>query len=98
MSLVDSLQRTPASAADLERVKEQILRSREVDVKENAYWLSNIVAREQAGEDLAGLLGPYDESVRKLTSAQLQAAARKYLDKKNYARFVLLPEERKTTP
>ena len=98
MSLVDSLQRTPASAADLERVKEQILRSREVDIKENSYWISNIVARDQAGEDFAGLLGPYDESVKKLTAAQLQAAARKYLDRKNYARFVLLPEERRATP
>ena len=98
MSLVDSLQRTPASAADLERVKEQILRNREVQLKENSYWISNIVAREQAGEDLAGMLAPYDEAVKKLTSAQLQAAAKQYLDKKNYARFVLLPEEGKTTP
>jgi len=98
MLLIDSLQSTPASAADLGRVKEQILRSREVDVKENAYWLSGIVARDQAGEDFAGLLGPYDEAVRKLTSAQLQAAAKLYLDRRNYARFVLLPEVAKAAP
>jgi zinc protease len=98
MSLVDSLQRTPASASDLERVKEQILRTREVQLKENSYWLSSIVTREQAGEELGGMLAPYDDAVKKLTAAQLQAAAKQYLDKKNYARFVLLPEEPRTTP
>ena len=98
MTLIDSLQATPASASDLTRVKEQILRSREVDVKQNAYWLASIVARDQAGEDFAGLLGPYDETVKKLTGAQLQEAAKLYLDRKHYARFVLLPEVAKATP
>jgi predicted Zn-dependent peptidase len=35
--------------------------------------------------------------LKNLTAAQLQAAARRYFDTANYARFVLLPET-KTTP
>jgi hypothetical protein len=50
------------------------------------------MAREQAGEDIGGLLGAYDDMVKKLTAAQIQAAAVKYLNKSNYARFTLLPE------
>jgi predicted Zn-dependent peptidase len=75
-------------------VKEQILRSREVDVRQNTYWLSNILARDAAHEDLGGLAanGPYDQMVKKLTAADIKAAARRYLDTSNYARFVLLPE------
>ncbi len=91
-ALVDSLQRQGPTAADVEKVREQILRSREVEVKQNGYWLNNIMAREQAGEDIGGLLEAYDAMVRRLTPEQVQSAAKQYLNVSNYARFVLLPE------
>ena len=92
LALIDSLKAQPVSQADVDKVKEEILRSREVEVKTNAYWLGNIGARDQAGEDLAGLGPAYDEMVKKLTPAMIQQAARKYFNTGNYARFVLLPE------
>ncbi|HZJ01259.1 MAG TPA: insulinase family protein [Gemmatimonadaceae bacterium] len=95
MALIDSLKAQPVPQADVDKVKEEILRSREVEVKTNAYWLGNIAARDQAGEDLAGLGPAYDEMVKKLTPAMIQAAAKKYFDTSNYARFVLLPETSK---
>jgi zinc protease len=95
-ALLDSLKSTPPSQADLDRVKEQILRVREVEIKQNNYWVSNIIARDAAGEDLAGLTTQYDEMVKRLTAAQLQQAARQYFDTANYARFLLLPETVKT--
>jgi predicted Zn-dependent peptidase len=81
------------SESDVNKVKEEILRSREVEVKTNAYWIGNIAARDQAGEDFAGLGSQYDEMVRKLTPADLQRAAKLYFNTGNYARFVLLPEK-----
>jgi zinc protease len=93
MALIDSVKTRTPSQADVDKVKEEILRAREVEVKTNAYWLGNIAARDQAGEDLAGLGAPYDEMVRKLTGADLQRAARLYFNIENYARFVLLPEK-----
>jgi zinc protease len=95
LALIDSLKAQPVSQADVDKVKEEILRSREVEVKTNAYWLGNIAARDQAGEDLGGLGPAYDEMVKKLTPAMIQAAAKKYFDISNYARFVLLPESTK---
>lgn len=94
-ALIDSLQKNPPSQADVDKVKEQILRAREVETKQNSYWLGNIMARDEAGEDLGGLGAPYDEMVKKLTAADLQAAAKLYFNTKNYARFVLLPESTK---
>jgi zinc protease len=91
-ALIDSLKSNPPSQADVEKVKEQILRPREVETKQNGYWLGNILARDQAGEDLAGLGSAYDDMVKRLTPAQLQQAARQYFNTTNYARFVLLPE------
>ena len=97
LALIDSLKAQPVPQADVDKVKEEILRAREVEVKTNAYWLGNIGARDQAGEDLGGLGPSYDEMVRKLTPAMIQQAARKYFDTANYARFVLLPETAATT-
>jgi zinc protease len=92
-AVIDSVKTQTPSDADVSKVKEEILRAREVEVKTNAYWLGNIAARDQAGEDLAGLGPAYDEMVRKLTGADLQKAARQYFNTGNYARFVLLPEK-----
>lgn len=97
-ALIDSLKATGPSAADVSKVKEQLLRAREVEIKQNAYWVGNILARDGAGEDVGGLLGAYDEMLKNISAAQIQAAAKKYFDTANYARFVLLPENGKTTP
>jgi zinc protease len=96
--LIDSLKTNGPSVADVTKVKEQLIRAREVEIKQNSYWVGNILARDQAGEDIAGLLGPYDEMLKNITGAEIQAAAKKYFDTSNYARFVLLPENGKTTP
>jgi hypothetical protein len=73
-------------------VKEQIIRSREVDLKTNAFWIGNIESRDEAGEDITGLTGAYDAMLQNLTAAQIQAAAKLYFNTKNYARFVQLPD------
>jgi zinc protease len=97
-ALIDTLQTTGPVQGDVDKVREEILRSREVQLKQNAYWLGTIMTREQAGEDLAGALASYDAMVKGLTAAQIQQAAKQYFDIKHYARFVLLPEAGKATP
>ncbi len=97
-AVIDTLKTKGPSQSDVDKVREQLLRSREVDVKQNSYWLGNIGARDQAGEDIAGLGAPYDEMIKKLTPSQIQAAAKQYFDVGNYARFVLLPEGTKPAP
>ena len=90
--MIDSLKRSGPSDADMTKIKEQILRSRETSLKTNSYWLTSIASRDQAAEDAAGLLGEYDEMVKQLTPAQLMRAANQYFDMKRYVKVVLLPE------
>jgi zinc protease len=97
-ALIDTLKTKPPTQADVDKVKEEFLRAQEVNLKQNAYWLGNIIGREQAGEDVAGLLGPYEDMIKKLSPAEIQEAAKTYFNTSNYARFVLLPENGKTTP
>jgi zinc protease len=97
-AVIDTIKTKGPSQADVDKVKEQLLRTREVETKQNNYWVGNIGARDQAGEDLAGLGSLYDEMVKRLTPAQVQAAAKQYFDMANYARFVLLPENSPVKP
>ncbi len=96
-ALIDSLKKNGPAQGDVDKVREQLIRAREVEIKQNAYWTGNILARDQGGEDITGLLGPYDDMLKNISAAEIQAAAKKYFDMNNYARFVLLPET-KTTP
>src|SRR6185437_13880783 len=71
-ALIDSIKTTPPTQADVDKVKEEFLRAQEVNLKQNSYWLGNIIGREQAGEDPAGLVGPYEAMIKGLTPAQIQ--------------------------
>jgi zinc protease len=73
-------------------VREQQTRTQEVSLKENGYWLGNIAARLENGEDPRGLATYTKDFIEKLTSDQIRDAARRYLDMSRYAKFVLLPE------
>jgi hypothetical protein len=83
---------------DVDKVKEQLIRAREVDLKQNAFWMNSIVTRGQTGDDVAALLAPYDAMIANLTPAQVQQAARMFFNTNNVARFVLLPEGAKAVP
>ncbi|MGH7618730.1 MAG: insulinase family protein, partial [Gemmatimonadaceae bacterium] len=96
-ALLDSLKAQGPAVADVDKVREELTRGREVDLKQNNYWLVNLMGRAQSGEDMTGLLDAYDALIRGLTPAAIQDAAKKYFDTSNYARFILLPEM-KTTP
>ena len=93
LQMIDSVQKFGPTAAEVEKVKEQILRARETETKTNDYWVGNIVARYRAGEDIGGLGAAYDALVKGINAQQLQDAAKRFLSTTAYARFILLPEK-----
>jgi len=90
-AVIDSTRAGAITDADVAKIREQQLRSLEVNLRENNYWLVNLASRVENGEDPRGLL-EYAGFIRGLTREGLQAAARRYLGGANVARFVLLPE------
>ena len=95
---IDSLQQGGPSQADVDKVKEVLLRAHEIELRQNNYWLSTIAARDQDGEDIGVAFTQYERLVRQLTPAAMQRAAKKYFNVKNYVRVVLLPEGGKPAP
>lgn len=88
---MDSLRRVAPSNAEVERVREQQRRELEVAKKQNSYWLSAIMSKLEYGDDPT-TIPQADALIAKLSAQQLLAAAKKYLDTANLARFVLQPE------
>lgn len=89
---LDSLRRVPPTAAEVERVREQQRRELEVARKQNGYWVGAIRSRAENGDPLDAI-GGEEQQFASLTPEKLAAAAKRYLNEANRARFVLLPEK-----
>ncbi len=94
--VIDSLQKNGPSQVDVDKVKEQLTRGHEVDLKSNAYWMSQIMSRDQNGEDVAKAMATYEANIKKLTAADVQRAAKQFFNMKNYVRVALVPETKPT--
>jgi zinc protease len=92
-AVIDSVAQFGASAPDLAKIKEIFLRTHETSLKQNASWLNWMRDHDEDGRDQRATL-QYPTLVNALTNDQLKAAAKRYLDHKQYARFTLLPEAR----
>ena len=64
-AVVDTLQRRGPSQTDVDKVKEELLRAHELELQQNAYWLSELTARDRDEEDFGAELANYDGLVRR---------------------------------
>lgn len=95
MRVINEMKTTGVSAENLTKVREISVRELETNLKENNYWMSMLIASDDRGEDPAFITAGALSIINALTSDDMKAAANRYLNDKNYARFVLLPEEKK---
>ena len=91
--LVADLRTNPTSDANLTKVKEQLLRSHEVNLRENGYWLDLLaqgVDEPARLEDAAA----YVAAVDALTVEELRAAAVEYLQAEGLVQVVQNPAQK----
>jgi zinc protease len=90
MEELEKLKRDGPNAADLEKVKQNWLRSHQREMQENGYWLNRLQSALLLGYDPGNIL-TYPARVQALTEAQVKEAAQRYFDLRNVARVVLKP-------
>ena len=78
--------------ADLNKVKETWKKQYEEDIKDNNFWVRKLQAGVELGSNVTDVLS-YEKRVDALTPKDLQDAANKYFDMKNYVQIVLYPEQ-----
>ena len=87
---IDSLKTVGLSDGDFAKVREAQRRQRETDLRENGYWMSALLTYDRYGWDF-GWIDDEPFSAQ-LTAADIQQAARQYLDAGNYVQVSLVPE------
>ena len=82
-------------AATLAKVKEQMIRARETNLKENSFWRNILYGSYYNNLDRTDevLLDDYKKLVESITAKDIQKIAKKYINLKNYIVVTLEPEE-----
>jgi zinc protease len=89
---MEKIKKEGPSAQNMEKVIETMHRAREVNLKDNRFWV-NTLQGYYMNDDPATDILKYDEMVNKITAADIKKAAEKYLDTTNYVEVVLVPEK-----
>ena len=76
----------------LEKVKQTFTREREVQLRNNEFWLGWLSKAYTFGDDPTLVLDP-SKMLARMTSANVKAAAKRYLDAKQYFEPILLPAQ-----
>ncbi len=88
---ITSLKKNGPTAEDLDKFRAEYKRVRELQLRQNEFWLDYLVTQYENGEKDGNVLTS-TEGLDKLTSASIRAAAQKWLSGRNEIRFELLPE------
>ncbi|HUJ58732.1 MAG TPA: insulinase family protein [Kofleriaceae bacterium] len=87
---IGKLAKDGATADDLDKVKQTFLRTRETQLRNNLFWAGWLINARRYGDDPAIILDTSKMTAR-MTAANVKAAARRFLDAKQYFQAELLP-------
>src|SRR6185295_9704876 len=87
---IAQIQKDGIGAEYLEKVKQTFLREREVRLRNNGFWLGWLSSAYTYGDDPTLVLDP-SKMLARITSDNMKAAAKRYLDPRQYYEPVLLP-------
>lgn len=90
---IEKVKKDGPEAADIAKVKETQIRSREVDLKKNQTWLSEIYSALIYGRDFKSIID-YSNFTNNIDEKKIQEACNKYFNMNNYIKAVLLPEKK----
>ena len=88
---IDSVQLYGIDIDYISKVQEKQRQAREVDLKENEFWLNSISSHYFHGLDPIKIL-EFEQLVNGLSVEVIQQASRDYLNTDNYVKVVLFPE------
>ena len=88
---IDTLQTAGPRATDIAKYKETAVRTRETSLRQNGWWLGQLLAVRRDGDTMAERLA-LNPQLARLTPEVIREAAKRYLDKTRFVRVTLLPE------
>lgn len=92
MEGMNNLKNNGPSSENMKKVKEAMTLQMQSDLKENSFWLRQMVKNSQNNTSLNNLLGLIDKA-KSLTAEDIQIAARKLFENENYIEISMYPME-----
>jgi zinc protease len=92
--VITSVKTNGCNDVDLGKVKESMLKEREIQLKENSFWLSYISLADQHNEKVSDV-DVFPKWVAELSSDKFKADANTYFNDAELKQFILDPEEKK---
>jgi zinc protease len=90
-AVIRSFQQSGPADSIIRKVQEAQRRDRETRVRQNSWWLGQLVAYRRSGLDPRSLLD-YERRVASLSPEVVRDAARRYIRLDNYVQVSLMPE------
>jgi zinc protease len=87
---IAQVQASGIGAEYLEKVKQTFSRERETQLRNNGFWIGWLTSAYTHGDDPTLVLDP-SKMIARMTSDNVKAAAKRYLDAKQYFEPILLP-------
>ncbi len=88
---VKSLQTEGPAAENVQKVKETMRKEHQVGLTKNDFWLGSLTFAYENGLEPTRIL-TVEEKIDALTAEEVQAAAQRFMQAENLARFVLRPQ------
>lgn len=89
---INKLQKETVSDINLNKAKETALRTREVNLRENKFWLSSLYSYYYNNIDFSEF-PQYENIVKNFTQKDVNEFASKYINTNHYIQVVLMPEK-----
>ncbi|MCE3007914.1 MAG: insulinase family protein [Bacteroidetes bacterium] len=95
MEEMKKLAKNGPSDTNLQKVRETMRRNYELKVKENKWWLEQLIEYQRYGWDIKNLGQDGTKAIDKLNAKIIQSAAKRYLDTEHTIQIILNPEKAK---
>ncbi|MGE0566858.1 MAG: M16 family metallopeptidase [Bacteroidia bacterium] len=89
---IADVKKNGCNSENLTKVTEGFLKERELDLKENRFWLSYISSADMYSEEISDL-DKYNDWVKSLKNDDFKVFANKYINDKELKKFILNPEK-----
>ena len=89
---ITQLKANGPSAVNLQKFKMESIRSREIEIRSNQWWLGYLAGQLEDGEPLNDDQ-LYLQNLNHLDPSGLKISAQQYLKPENFSQFILLPEQ-----
>ena len=89
-SEIERIKKEGPTETDLNKIKETVVKEYEKQTKQNSFWMGSLQNLYQYGNKIY-TPDEYKAAVEAVTIEDIRKVAQKYLDSKQYIRFVLMP-------